>query len=70
VLLLFSDGITETMNSKSMAYGEERLINKLKEVNSLSSKEIVFEILDEVVKFSKNGNYNDDKTLVAIKKIV
>jgi len=70
VLLLFSDGITENMNSKSMEYGAERLTNKLKEVNALSSREIVFEILDDVVNFSKNGKYNDDKTLVAIKKIV
>jgi sigma-B regulation protein RsbU (phosphoserine phosphatase) len=69
VLLLFSDGITETMDSNSVEYGEERLINKLKEVNSLSSREIVLEILDDVVNFSKNGKYSDDKTLVAIKRI-
>ena len=69
VLLLFSDGITETMDSNSVEYGEERLINKLKKVNSLSSREIVLEILDDVVNFSKNGNYSDDKTLVAIKRI-
>ena len=69
VLLLYSDGITETMDSKSVEYGEERLINKLIEVNSQSSKEIVLEVLDAVVIFSKNGNYTDDKTLVAIKRI-
>ncbi len=69
VLLLFSDGITETTNSKSDPYGEERLINKLKEVNSLSSREIVLEILDDVVNFSKKGTYTDDKTLVAIKRV-
>jgi len=69
VLLLYSDGITETMDSKSVEYGEERLINKLIEVNSQSSKEIVLEVLDAVVTFSKNGNYTDDKTLVAIKRI-
>ena len=69
LLLLYSDGITETMDSKSVEYGEERLINKLKKVNSLSSKEIVLEILDDVVNYSKNGSYTDDKTLVAIKRI-
>ncbi|UCH66915.1 MAG: serine/threonine-protein phosphatase [Ignavibacterium sp.] len=69
VLLLFSDGITETMDSSSVEYGEERLINNLKKVNSLSSREIVLEILNDVVNFSKNGKYSDDKTLVAIKRI-
>jgi sigma-B regulation protein RsbU (phosphoserine phosphatase) len=69
VLLLFSDGITETTDSKSLQYGEERLISKLRKVNSLASKEIVLEILDDVVGFSKNGSYSDDKTLVAIKRI-
>jgi sigma-B regulation protein RsbU (phosphoserine phosphatase) len=69
VLLLFSDGITETMDSNSVEYGDERLINKLKKVSSLSSREIVLKILDDVVNFSKNGDYTDDKTLVAIKRI-
>ncbi|MCG6913696.1 serine/threonine-protein phosphatase [bacterium BMS3Abin03] len=68
ILLLFSDGVTETANSKFVPYGDERLINKLREVNKLSSKEIVLTILDDVVKYSKNGSYSDDKTLVAIKK--
>ncbi len=69
ILLLFSDGITETANTKFIQYGDERLINKLKEVSSLSPKEIVVTILEDVVKYSKNGSYTDDKTLVVIKKI-
>ncbi len=69
ILLLFSDGITETADTKFSQYGDERLINKLKEVSSLSPKEIVITILEDVVKYSKNGSYTDDKTLVVIKKI-
>jgi sigma-B regulation protein RsbU (phosphoserine phosphatase) len=69
ILLLFSDGITETADTKFIQYGDERLINKLKEVSSLSPKEIVITILEDVVKYSKNGSYTDDKTLVVIKKI-
>ncbi len=69
ILLLFSDGITETADTKFNQYGDERLINKLKEVSSLSPKEIVITILEDVVKYSKNGSYTDDKTLVVIKKI-
>jgi len=69
ILLLFSDGITETADTEFEPYGDERLINKIKEVSSLSPKEIVINILEDVVKYSKNGSYTDDKTLVAIKKI-
>ena len=68
VLLLYSDGITEATDSDFNHYGDEKLIEKFKEVSSLSSKEIVLSILEESIKFSKNGSYNDDKTLVAIKK--
>ncbi len=69
VLLLFSDGVTDTTDSEFNHYGDERLINKLKELSHLSPKEIVLKILEEVVEFSRNGSYSDDKTLVAIKKI-
>ena len=69
ILLLFSDGITETADAEFEQYGDERLTRKLKEVSSLSPKEIVITILEDVVKYSKNGSYTDDKTLVVIKKI-
>lgn len=68
ILLLYSDGITEATDLKSDQYGDERLLNGLKEVSSLSPKEIVLSILEDVISFSKNGIYHDDKTLVAIKK--
>lgn len=70
VLLLFSDGITETADTEFEQYGDERLVDKLMEVSSLSSKEIVLAILDDVVNFSRNGSYTDDKTLVVVKKII
>ena len=69
ILLLFSDGIIETADTEFDQYGDERLIKKLKEVSSLSPKDIVIAILEDVVKYSKNGSYTDDKTLVVIKKI-
>jgi sigma-B regulation protein RsbU (phosphoserine phosphatase) len=69
ILLLFSDGVTETTDTKFNQYGDERLLKKLKKASSLSPKQIVLTILEDVVKYSKNGRYTDDKTLVAIKKI-
>jgi len=69
ILLLYSDGITETANNKFDQYGDDRLISRLKELNKLSSKEIALEILEDVISFSKNGKYSDDMTLVVIKKM-
>ncbi len=68
VLLIYSDGVTESTNSEFKEYGEEPLMNQLKINKHLSPKEITYKILDDVIKFSKNGKYTDDKTLVVIKR--
>ena len=69
VLLIYSDGVTEATDSGYNEYGEQRLIDTLKKIKHLSTKEITYSILDDVIKYSKNGLYNDDKTLVVIKRI-
>ncbi|MBK9097753.1 MAG: serine/threonine-protein phosphatase [bacterium] len=69
ILLLYSDGITETANENFEAFGDDELVSKLISLSKLGAKEIALGILDEVVKHSKNGKYSDDMTLVVIKKI-
>jgi len=69
VLLIYSDGITDSANEEFEGYGEERLINSFKKNKHLSPKEITYNILEDVIKFSKDGKYSDDKTLVAIKRV-
>jgi sigma-B regulation protein RsbU (phosphoserine phosphatase) len=68
VLVIYSDGLVEASNNKEIFYGEQRLTNLIRKVKDKSPKEIVYSILDDVVKFSKNGIYQDDKTLVVIKR--
>lgn len=70
VLLIFSDGVTESADGDFIAYGEERLYSLFKKMKYNTSREIVYGILDDVVKFSKGGQYSDDKTLVVIKRII
>ncbi|GIK61220.1 MAG: hypothetical protein JETCAE03_02230 [Ignavibacteriaceae bacterium] len=69
VLLLYSDGITESADNNYDAYGDDRLLNKVKELSESSPKEIALGILEDVIKYSKNGKYSDDMTLVVIKKM-
>ena len=68
VLLIYSDGVTDAANSEFENYGEERLQTVLLNNKHRSPKEITYAIMDEVIKFSVNGEYSDDKTLVVIKK--
>ena len=69
VLVIFSDGVTESANSEFEQYGDERLREILIKVKEKSPKEIAYIILEDVIKFSKNGQYSDDKTLVVIKRV-
>ncbi|GAB6281773.1 MAG: hypothetical protein STSR0008_05140 [Ignavibacterium sp.] len=68
VLLIYSDGIIESSDENGNGYGEERLFKVLNESKHLTPKEIALLILESVNKFSANGKYSDDKTVVVIKK--
>ena len=68
ILVLYSDGITEAANSKFAFYGEQRLMMLIKKLKDKTPKEMALGILEDVIKFSTNGSYNDDKTIVVIKR--
>ena len=68
VLLIYSDGVTESTNDKFELYGEERLQQQLRKLKQKTPREITYGILDDVIKFSKGGQYSDDKTVVVIKR--
>lgn len=68
ILLIFTDGIIDSTNSNGDAYPEIRLVQILKQNKNKTPKEIAMVILDDILKFTKNGTYSDDKTLVIIKR--
>lgn len=68
ILLIYSDGVTEATNESFELYGEKRLEEVLKQNKNKTPREITYAILEDVIKFSKGGQYSDDKTLVVIKK--
>jgi sigma-B regulation protein RsbU (phosphoserine phosphatase) len=69
VLLIYSDGVTDAANTKFEPYGEERLGKVLLGKKNLTPKEITYSIMEDVINFSKNGKYSDDKTIVVIKRM-
>lgn len=68
VLVIYSDGIVEAANSNFDFYEENKLESIIKQTKELSPREIACRILEDVSKFSENGKYNDDKTIVVIKR--
>ncbi len=69
ILVIYSDGVIDSTDQSFNYYGEERFINKLKTLKQKSAKEITYSVLEDVMKFSKKGKYNDDKSLVVIKRM-
>ncbi len=69
ILVIYTDGIVEAANDKYEFYEVNRLIDVIKNNTQMNPKELVYAILDDVIKFSTaNSKYQDDKTLVVIKR--
>ncbi len=69
VLIIFSDGIVEAADTNFDFYEEKKLEKVIREHHHLSPKELTYKILDDVNKFALDGKYNDDKTIVIIKRM-
>jgi sigma-B regulation protein RsbU (phosphoserine phosphatase) len=64
-VVLFTDGVTEAGNMEGEEFGEERLVQLLKENPGAGAKEIQEKILDAAAKFSRR-NWEDDATLLVL----
>ncbi len=69
VLVIFSDGIVEAADTNFDFYEEKKLEKVIRDNYHLSPKELAHKILDDVNKFALDGKYNDDKTIVIIKRM-
>ncbi len=68
-ILLFTDGVTETLNTKGEMFEEERLIESFLKTAHKSSQEILNSIKQDLDDFSKNmKTQHDDTTMLLIKK--
>lgn len=70
VLLIYSDGLTDSTNKQNEEFGEERIKELLIKHRNQSPKEIALSIMNSVIHFNANGTYGDDKTIVIIKKSI
>ena len=66
-LFLYTDGITEAQNARNEEFGEDRLDEKLANLQQASAREIVNEVVDAVHHFAGDTPQSDDITCVALR---
>jgi serine phosphatase RsbU (regulator of sigma subunit)/predicted enzyme related to lactoylglutathione lyase len=64
ILLLYTDGITESFNERGEEFGEHRLAEALRKHHALSPQLLLAAIMDEVERYSPREQ-SDDRTLIA-----
>ena len=67
VVVLSSDGITETRQASGSEYEEARLIEVVRANPAASAQELVQAIFDDVNAFSSGARQEDDRTVIALK---
>jgi sigma-B regulation protein RsbU (phosphoserine phosphatase) len=68
LLAVYSDGITEAMDSAEVEFGEERFINLLKDNRNLPATDLIELVINTVNYHAGNNEQMDDMTLVIIKR--
>jgi len=67
IIVIYSDGVTETEDASETLFGEQRLQEIIKKNKNLSSQEIMAEIYKEVKNFQSGTEQDDDITLIVMK---
>lgn len=68
VLCLYTDGVTEAMDSHRRLFDEHRLIEVLRRSHRLQPEQIIERIIDAVGNFSAGAPQMDDITLMVLKR--
>ena len=69
VLLMFTDGVTESLNPDGEEFGESRLVDAIRCHARLPAREMQDAVLDEVTRFVAAAPRHDDLTLVVAKAV-
>jgi serine phosphatase RsbU (regulator of sigma subunit) len=67
IVVIYTDGVTEAVNTKNEMFGDERLEELVKKNVHLSAEELKNRILDEVLSFTRGLPQGDDITLIVLK---
>lgn len=67
VLVLYTDGITDSVNNNEEFFGEERFFQLVEEHRSSGAQELMDRIYNEITSFSAGAPQFDDMTLIVLK---
>jgi sigma-B regulation protein RsbU (phosphoserine phosphatase) len=67
-LVLYTDGVTETLNAEGDEFGVDRMMQSVRASATNGAQAIVRKIIEEVRDFTGSVPQNDDITLIAIRK--
>ncbi len=68
LLILYSDGLTETSNSEGNFFGEERLLQNAGSLGELTCKEAGKKLINRIENFRGDAKIHDDLSIIIIKK--
>lgn len=68
-IVLYTDGITEAMNTEHNLYGIERLLKVVSQHWQQSAQQIQQAIITDIKIHAHNSSYHDDLTLVVMKRL-
>lgn len=68
LLVMYTDGVTEVFDESDEQFGEERLLELVKQNRDLPARELQNKIRDEVIDFASDHHLFDDLTLVIVKR--
>lgn len=66
IILMYTDGVTETFNEADQLFGENRLVNILEENGVGTSEELINATLAKVISFQGETEQADDITILAV----
>ena len=69
LLVLYTDGVTEAMNSAEEEYGRDRLVEAVRQSRQLSAREIIDRLHRDVIDWTEGRGAHDDVTFFIIKAL-
>ena len=66
MLLLYTDGVTESQNEQNEFYGKENLLALVNKTSASNPEELVDSVLADLVAYIGERNESDDLTMVSI----
>ncbi|MDQ1267073.1 MAG: PPM-type phosphatase protein [Bacteroidota bacterium] len=67
IIYLYTDGVSEAIDTENNEYGEERLIKKIIDSRELSAESIMDAVIKDVILFTGNVLFKDDLTSLILK---